>query len=387
MARRAKGEGCLMRRPGSRVWYAQWYKDGVAVRKSTHKTIKEEALPVLRKLMGDTERGVPLADGKLRYTELRSALIDNYVTKGNKTLEQRADGTETIVGLPQLDKAAGYSADDPGMLVSKITTEWTRKFMRDRAAEGAGNAMINRSLQALRRGLNILREDGKVAVVPKIRLLKEPKARKGFLEQQKFEELLAALPGYLRPLIALLYWTGVRLGEALQIEWSQVDLSTRTIWLEDEQTKGEEPRVLPLPSVVVAMLHQIEPKTGNVFDGSNLRTEWETTCAAVGLGTRVKVKGASGYTWHKYTGLRLHDMRRSAVRNLVRAGVSQKVAMDISGHKTVDVFLRYNITSTTDVLAAMRQVEVAAAKALPAKKRVGRALKGKLSVQSGRKSL
>jgi hypothetical protein len=101
----------------------------------------------------------------------------------------------------------------------------------------------------------------------------------------------------------------------------------------------------------------------------------------------VKVKGASGYTWHKYTGLRLHDMRRSAVRNLVRAGVSQKVAMDISGHKTVDVFLRYNITSTTDVLAAMRQVEVAAAKALPPKKPVGRVLKGKLSVQSRRQSL
>ena len=89
-----------------------------------------------------------------------AALIDNYMTKGNKSLEQRADGTETVVGLPQLDKACGYSADDPGMQVSKITTEWTRKFMRQRETEGAGPAMINRSLQCLRRGLNILREDG-----------------------------------------------------------------------------------------------------------------------------------------------------------------------------------------------------------------------------------
>jgi hypothetical protein len=60
--------------------------------------------------------------------------------------------------------------------------------------------------------------------------------------------------------------------------------------------------------------------------------------------------------------------------------------MDISGNKTVEVFLRYNIISTTDVLAALRQVEVAAAKALPLKKPVGRALRGKLSVQSRRKT-
>jgi hypothetical protein len=66
---------------------------------------------------------------------------------------------------------------------------------------------------------------------------------------------------------------------------------------------------------------------------------------------------------------------------------SKKFAIDISGHKTADVFLRYNITSTTDVLAAMRQIEVAAARALPPKEPMGRALKGKLSVQSGRKSL
>jgi len=365
MARRAKGEGCLMHRPGTNVWYAQWYVDGKAVRKSTGKRVKEEALTKLRKFMADSENGKPVVDGRLRYAVLRSALIDNYVTKGNKSLRQRADGTEVIAGLPQLDKAAGYSATDDGMLISKFTTEWTRQFMRSRSEAGAGNAIINRSLQCLRRGLNILHEDGKVAMVPKIRLLKEPKARKGFLLQGTFEELLKALPKYLRPLVALLYWTGVRKGEALQIDWIQVDLAARTIRLEDEQTKNDEPRILPLPSVVVAMLQELKPKAGPVFDGSNLRAEWEMACAAVGLGTRVELKSKAGYTWHKYTGLRVHDMRRSAVRNLVRAGVSQKVAMDISGHKTVDVFMRYNITSTDDVLAAMRQVEVLAAKALP----------------------
>jgi integrase len=171
----------------------------------------------------------------------------------------------------------------------------------------------------------------------------------------------------------------VRKGEALSIEWSQVDVAGGAIFLDGTQTKNGEPRVVPLPSEVMAALREITPKHGKVFDGSNLRTEWEMACAAVGLGTRVKIKGPAGYSWHKYSGLRLHDLRRSAVRNLIRAGASEKVTMDISGHKTAEVFRRYNISSTNDVLGAMRLVEVAAAK-----KMLQPARKGKLSVQSVR---
>ena len=223
--------------------------------------------------------------------------------------------------------------------------------------------MINRSLQCLRRMLHIAHEDGKIQVVPKIRLLKEPGSRKGFLERAKSEELLAALPSYLRPLIVFLYWCGVRKGEALSIEWGQVDLEARIITLHDFQTKNSEARVVPLPSAVEETLHSVELKTGKVFDGTNLRTEWERACAAVGLGTRTKVEGED-YTWHRYRGLIVHDLRRSAVRNLRLAGVAENVAMKISGHKTRNVFDGYNIVSTEDVAAAMRLTETSAAKAL-----------------------
>jgi integrase len=384
MARRAKGEGCLMRRTGSRFWWAQFYQDGKAVRKSTGKAVKEEALSVLRRLMGDAERGLPVTDGSLHYSDLRSALIDNYVTKGNKSLQMLPDGTETLTGLSQLDKACGWSPTERGIKVSKLTTEWTRKFQRERLAEGAGPSIINRSLQALRRGLNILREDGKLAVAPKIRLLKEPSARQGFIEQAKFEELLAVLPSYLRPLAALLYYTGARRGEALLVEWEQVDLRRREITLRDSQTKTSEPRVLPLPSRVVALLQNIEPKRGKVFDATNLRVEWERAVVAVGLGTREKIDGGEGkHDWYRFRGLRLHDLRRSAVRNLIKSGAPEKVCMKISGHKTRDVFDRYHIVVTADLHAAMRGVETASL-VLPSGGPEKQARKGKLSVQSVR---
>jgi integrase len=367
MGRRAKGEGGLFKVRGSRFWYGQYVHNGKQVRVSTGKTLKMEAQEVLRRLIGDRDRGLPpLPDAqKVRYADLRRGLIADYEAKGNRSLTTNADGEDYINGLPQLDEFFGYNADNPGPPVTQITTDTSREFAKKRRSQGVGSAMVNRSLACLRRMLRIAHEDGKIQIVPKIRMLKEPKPRKGFLEQKKFDELLNLLPTHLRPLICLLYYCGTRVGESLQIEWHQVDLDARLIWLEDEQTKSEDPRVVPLHSVLVMMLREIEPKEGRVFSGVNLRTEWEKACAACGLGTRTKIEAkknddgsASVPAWYKYKGLLVHDLRRSAVRNLRRAGESENVIMKISGHKTAEVFRRYNIVSTDDVTNAMRRLEL-----------------------------
>jgi hypothetical protein len=141
------------------------------------------------------------------------------------------------------------------------------------------------------------------------------------------------------------------------VEWSQVNLDARTIRLEEEQTKGDEARTLPLPSVLANMLTDVTPKSGRVFDGTNLRKAWVTACAASGLGTLTPVEGRPDDPL--YSGLTLHDLRRSAVRNLVNAGVPERVAMKITGHRTRSVFDRYHIVSPEDVTNAMQMVETA----------------------------
>jgi integrase len=358
MAKRSKGEGSLLRRPGSPFWWIQYYTpDGRQIRVSSKTKSKMQALTDLRKMMSDRDRGLAsITDArKLTYAALRAGLLASYVEKGNKSLAIRADGTETIAGLPQLDEFFGFSATEPGPAVVNINTDTAREFVRKRQAEDVGSAVINRSLACLRRMLRIAQEDGKIQTVPVIRLLKEPPARKGFLDREKFEELVALLPTHLRPLVLFLYWCGVRLGEALQIEWPQVNLTDRTIRLEEEQTKTDEPRVVPLPSVLVNMLSEVEPKVGRVFDGTNLRKEWQRCCAACGLGRIIKTEGKPYDP--RYEGLIVHDLRRSAVRNLVNAGVPETVAMRISGHRTRSVFDRYAIASGADLVSAMKRVE------------------------------
>lgn len=358
--RRAKGEGSLLKVRGCRFWYAQHVHNGKQVRVSTRTEKKMEALAFLRKLMGDRDEGrAPMTNArKLFYADLRRGLLDNYVERGNKSLRTTASGEDSVIGLKPLDTFFGYGADKPGPTVGTINTETSRAFARQRLAEGAGNATINRSLACLRRMLHIAHEDGRIHFVPKIRLLKEPPARHGFLELEKFEELVALLPTHLKPLIIFLYWCGVRVGEALQIEWEQVDLDARLIQLEEEQTKNAEARVVPLPAILVMMLKEVTPKVGRVFDGTNLRVEWQEACAACGLGTRELVKPKEGYKWYRYRGLIVHDLRRSAVRNLVNAGVPERVAMKISGHKTRAVFDRYHIVNADDVTRAMQRVEL-----------------------------
>ncbi len=113
---------------------------------------------------------------------------------------------------------------------------------------------------------------------------------------------------------------------------------------------------MPLPPVSIKILKAIEPKTCRVFDATNLRTEWGKACEAVGLGKRVKQTSESANIWYAYEGLIVHDLRRSAVRNLVNAGVSENVGMKISGQKTASVFLRYRIVSPANVVEAMQKV-------------------------------
>jgi len=186
--RRERGEGGLIKIRGCRWWYAQFYRQGRQIRVSTKTEVKEEAKKTLRRLMGDTERGITPENElrKVRYSDLRAALLQNYVERGNKSLQTMADGSETVWGLKPLDDFFEYKPpkdgkrepEKLGLPVTQITTDAAREFARKRLDEGVSNDTVNGSLRLLRRMLNIAHEDKKIQVVPKIRFEEQPRSKR-----------------------------------------------------------------------------------------------------------------------------------------------------------------------------------------------------------------
>src|SRR5262249_10335358 len=133
------------------------------------------------------------------------------------------------------------------------------------------------------------------------------------------------------------------------LEWRDVDLAGTSARLRPEVSKNKDGRLLPLTGELVAVIERAHNlrrlDCPLVFhrDGQQLgdfRGSWSAARGKAGL-----------------NGLLVHDLRRTAVRNLVRAGVPEKVAMEITGHKTRAVFERYNIVSDADRRAALESLE------------------------------
>jgi len=107
---------------------------------------------------------------------------------------------------------------------------------------------------------------------------------------------------------------------------------------------------LPLSPELVGMLKRLFRKKGPAFDTTNFRKEWNKACVKVGLGRK------TGKEWYKYEGPVPSDFRRSAVRNLINAGVDQATAMKITGHRTVHLFQRYNSILTAQLHETMAKL-------------------------------
>jgi integrase len=150
------------------------------------------------------------------------------------------------------------------------------------------------------------------------------------------------VPARLRTLALLCYQTGARLGEATGIFWAQVDLTNKRIPLTEGQAKSGKARVLPLTDELVSPLEVIPNKEPwwYAFPAKNMRKKWiQATNKA------------------KCEGLLFHDLGRSAVRNMMRAGVQRAVAMEISGHTSPHIFQRYNIVDEAGLHEAVKKVE------------------------------
>lgn len=340
----------------SRYYYIIYRVNGRQIRESSKTENKMVAQKLLERRMGEAGLGVrPEQEVKnVKYEDVRDALIAEYHNRGRHFF-QRADGTEYVGGLNHLD------AFFKGIRIVEISSDTLRCYVETRRKEGAADATIRRNLVLLRSMLNLARKEGKLrlADIPHFPMPSDSKPRKGFVSPEVFVKLRDALPSHLRSLITFLYYTGCRLGAATEITWPMVSRDCTEIEIPGDITKTGEPLLLPLVgrglNEVAAMLRKMFRKDGPVFDSTNLRKEWCKACHSLGLGVYDK-KQSENRSYYLYDGLTIHDLRRSATRNLIRAGVDRGTAMKITGHKTEHIFERYNIVSTEDIREALVKV-------------------------------
>jgi integrase len=342
---------------GRNIWMVRTFMgyDAAGKRAYQNKTIhgtKKDAESYLSESLRQRDLlGTEYAALRTYMRELFSDLLTDYAVneKGLKWAEQK-------VNL-HLKKAFG------DLQVRHLTTTMIRDYTRQRQKGGAANATINRELALLKRALNLGRKHtpAKVARVPHIPMLEENNVRKGFFEHDEYMRLLDALPAVYRPILTFGYYTGCRRGEILALTWDQVDLKERIARLDPGTTKNDQPRILPLTAELTVVLSEQKaqrdsdyPECDFVFAdcGTQIRSfrgSWETSCFEAGLWVGDEKTG-------KPTRL-FHDLRRTGVRNLIRAGVPERVAMVISGHKTRSVFDRYNIVSESDLRDAAGRLD------------------------------
>jgi integrase len=344
------GFGAIYRRPASRFWWIELWNDGKAHRESSKSTDERKAIRLLKQRHAEIARDeyVEVRHAKLKVADLLALVESDYKRAGNRSLDTLG------FRVKPLKEALGHI---PG---HKLTVGAIERYVSNRLEEGkVSRTTVNRELAALRRAYNLAVTDKLVPVtcVPRFRLFSEANnARQGFVEVEEFTALVRHLPTPLDDVVWFAYRSGWRRREILSLTWADVDATAGVVRLRAELSKNKDARELPITAAVGDILKRreqsrlVDTRTGPkvcdlIFHRGgqpirDFRGAWEAAVTAIGR-----------------PNLLLHDLRRSAVRNMVNAGVPERVAMKVTGHKTRVVFDRYHIVSPKDVREALERTE------------------------------
>ena len=354
-ARARRGTGMLYqqrRRNGTiaPTWWTKVYVNGRAVRESAGTIDRGAAEGVLRDRLARASHGLPVVRLQhVRFDELAGDLEAHYEATGSR------DPKEAEKRLKPLRRFfVGWRA-------AQIDGAVFDRYVAKRQAAGTANGTINRERSVLLKMLRLGLERGKLARLPVIRGLKEAAPRSGFFETEQYAAVRRHLAADLQTACDIAYTFGWRMqSEVLTLERRHVDLAGGRLTLHPGETKNNAGREVfltpPLKGALAAQLDRVDalqrelsrvipfvfPHLRGRHRGArrrDFRKAWLTACQEAGVAGRLR-----------------HDLRRTAVRNLVRAGVPERVSMELTGHKTRSVFDRYDIVSDADKRAAAERL-------------------------------
>jgi integrase len=312
------------------TYYLKYYAKGKPREISSGTTDYDEALAMLRKKMASAGVQSNHTDQpeRVRIGQLLDLLIEDYGYQGRKSL---ADTKRRVNS--RLRPFFGE------MKAQALSTSKLREYVARRRRHETEPATINKELSWLRRAMNLGRRHDPPLVlhVPVFESLPVDNVREGTLTHEQYRAVRDLLPRYARIALVIGYHTGARKGEVREIQRDKIELTRRRIQLPGRTTKNGKPRYLPIYGDMAAEIDMalsggdskcnflVQNEGKPVFDFDKA---WATACKAAGIPEAL-----------------FHDLRRTALTNMIEAGLSEKEAMEISGHKTRAVFDRYHIVS------------------------------------------
>jgi len=335
--------GSIYERGG--IWWLKYYRNGKSYRESSKSKVYEDAERLLKRRLGEIVTGkfAGLEPERIKLRQLTGLVIEDYRENGKATFVDVQCRLKLHV-LPELGEVR----------VADFGTQHVKRYVALRQKQEAANATINRELAIIKRAFSLgAKNDPPLVARPVyIPTLAENNVRAGFLSHENYVKLRNELLEDIRPLFVVGYHIGCRVGELLALRWEQVDLKAGRITLDPGTTKNKDGRTLPIYGEMHAWLSmqrtiqkQQCPGCKLVFqrDGHQVGEfykSWRSACERAGV-----------------PGLLFHDLRRAAVRNMVRAGISEKIAMKISGHRSRSVFDRYDIVNERDLVEAAAKLD------------------------------
>ena len=291
-------------------------------------------------------KGLNITIGELQRWYMSLSEVRNLATYN--TLQSRIGHPVRIFG--ESKHASSLNLGD----IERYRTLRSQEESFWRKNSTVSQATINKEISAFKSMLNVAVKYGKIESNPisKATLLRDNNVRERIISQQEFETLLSYAPVHLAPVITMAFYEPMRRDEIIGLTWDEIDLNAGFIRLMAHRTKGKKTgRSIPIHPAVRDMLQDLPRSisTNRVFLYLDKQGRYRP----------FKEFNRSWRRIRKLAGLEdvvFHDFRHSAITNLRKAGNPPSVIMKASGHKTMSMFLRYNLVDDDD-LKAMRWSE------------------------------
>ncbi len=355
--------GHLHQMARSPYWWLRWRADGVEHDVSTKTRSLRQAERFRARTAEEVGRGAFLTPRAQRTTfeDLQALVVSDYTASGRRSLDRIEDAFQRL------------AITFRGSRARSITRARLDAYVRSRQVAGAATSTIRIELNALARGFALAQEADLVIRTPTFPTLTLHNARQGFFSADDLAAVLGKLPAPVRPVVQFLSLTGWRRGEALGLRWSAVDFANGVVRIETSKT--DQPREFPfgvLPALTTLLEQQrtatrrVERRLGQVIpwvfhrDGKRIEEFHKSWDSAVDRAAHAGKGPLRRVVRPNLVGRLVHDLRRTAARNFIRAGVPQHVVMQLCGWKTDAMFRRYAIVDLRDREAGVALLAAAA---------------------------